>query len=145
VLKIFESANLACAQLLDHANDAQCVSINRLDSTGGIWARACPFPVPEVVAEMNKKRSLLIAMVGLLLTVGAGSALAQNPNCPRGNCPNPGQTCPNPQCPRGANAGKRGPAAMNRGARRGARMAAKCPRLAATTNATVQPPEEKKQ
>ena len=94
---------------------------------------------------MNKKRSVLIAMLGLLLTAGAGSALAQNPNCPRANCPNAGQTCPNPECPRGANAGKGGPAAMNRGARRGARMAAGCPRANGANNPVVQPKEEKKQ
>ena len=94
---------------------------------------------------MNNKRSFLIAMLGLLLTAGAGSALAQNPNCPRANCPNAGQNCPNQQCPR-TNAGKRGPA-MNRGARRGARMAANCPRMAGASgnNSAVPPSQEKKQ
>ena len=88
---------------------------------------------------MNKKRSVLIATLGLLLTAGAITAPAQNPNCPRANCPNAGQNCP-----RGANAGKGGPVGMNRGARRGARMTTGCPRVNAGNNSAVQPKEEKK-
>ncbi len=91
----------------------------------------------EVEFKMTTKRTLLTAATSLLLlTAGAGIALAQNQNCPRPNCPNPGQNCAKTECPRGANAGKGGQA-MNRGARRGAGMANNtCPRAAANT--TVQ-------
>lgn len=66
---------------------------------------------------MNRKRSLLSVAFALLLA--AGSLLAQNPNCPRANCPNPGQNCPrNGQCARQGNKAGNGPAA-NRGMRRG--------------------------
>jgi hypothetical protein len=73
---------------------------------------------------MIRNRSILSGVLALI--VAAGTAFAQNQNCPRANCPNPGQNCPrNGQCMRQGNA-KGGPGAMNRGMRRGAGMRANC-------------------
>lgn len=74
-------------------------------------------------------RTSLLTMA-MLLTAASAAALAQTQNCPRGNCPNPGQNCPrNGQCARGnGNAAKAGPAATNRGMGRRAGMGNGCGR-----------------
>ena len=70
---------------------------------------------------MTRNRTLLSAALTLLFT--AGAALAQNQNCPRANCPNPGQNCPrNGQCMRQGGNARGGPAAVNRGMGRGRMM-----------------------
>lgn len=82
---------------------------------------------------MFTRKSLGIAAM-LLSSAGSSAMLAQNPNAPRGNCPNPGQNCPrngSGQCiraGRGAGSAAQGtPAAPRQGAARRGGMV-NCPR-----------------
>lgn len=87
-------------------------------------------------------RKCSIVSGALALVFAAGTALAQNRNCPRANCPNPGQNCPrNGQCMRQGGP-RRGPAAMKRGMRGGATMGPNC-RGNATAGSTAAQPEKK--